>query len=664
MDIRLISVTVKNFKRFEKETTFVFNGRDASVFARNEKGKTTINDAVVWLLFGKDSEGKSDFDIKCNRVVRPEVLVSAVFSVDGKQITLAKTLVENWVKKRGEETETFSGNVTHYYINEIEKKQGEYKAFLDGIIKEDRFRNLTSASWFLKQKPADMRKILLGMVGNVSDTDIAGDDPELQELVYIMQDKGWTLEDVMSLSKQHKTAYAAEQSQIGARMDEVRKAMPEERDWNKLQDGLKQGEEYLRDIDSKLSTGRTAALEGKKKQAEIGELRIKAARYKTELLKRLNDEYTQLSDKKRGLESHISLLTQDVKGRVSLCLRLTGQIDAQTALLERLKAKYLLLAGEKKAAAERVFVPIEESAANCKACGQKLPGAKIAQMNADALDLFDRQRAADMADVEAKLVVVGEQGKQEKKNKTDLEAQLSSENAALEAQNKELELAKAALSDVLVSLSDKQPADDIDLTDDKAYLAFQERIDELEAELSNPDQDTDKLLEAKSRLQEQVDSIKKLYAGKEKIAESNKRLEELEQRGQVLASLIAAEERMKYLCERLSRAKSERLSSSINGMFESVEFRLFQTQINGGIAEDCTPLAGADRVDYWKNGSRSQRIRADLDIIRAFQRFEGVSVFVFVDNCESANYLRDMDGQVIKTYVSNDDEIRIEVQDK
>ena len=96
MEVKLISLEIENFKGFRR-AKFDFGGRDASIYGQNGGGKTSVYDAVTWLLFGKDSRGKSDFDIK---PLTPDgdvkdhgavTSVEALFSIDGREKKLARS---------------------------------------------------------------------------------------------------------------------------------------------------------------------------------------------------------------------------------------------------------------------------------------------------------------------------------------------------------------------------------------------------------------------------------------------------------------------------------------------------------------------------------------------------------------------------------------------
>lgn len=59
----LKNLTIRNFKGVESFNLSA-GDTDVTVYGDNGTGKTTISDAVSWLLFDKDSSGQSKFEIK------------------------------------------------------------------------------------------------------------------------------------------------------------------------------------------------------------------------------------------------------------------------------------------------------------------------------------------------------------------------------------------------------------------------------------------------------------------------------------------------------------------------------------------------------------------------------------------------------------------------
>lgn len=77
--------------------------------ARTPPGKTSVYDALTWLLFDKDSAGHSRPAVKPTGApagAMPEV--TAILTVDGEPIKLRKVLREKWEKPRGSSIEHYA----------------------------------------------------------------------------------------------------------------------------------------------------------------------------------------------------------------------------------------------------------------------------------------------------------------------------------------------------------------------------------------------------------------------------------------------------------------------------------------------------------------------------------------------------------------------------
>jgi predicted ATP-dependent endonuclease of OLD family len=125
-EIILKSLILKNFKgiKFLK----VDFSKVTNISGDNATGKTTVFDAFTWLLFDKDSQDRSNFEIKTlgtdgQPIHNLEHQVTGTLSIDGREITLSKLFREKWVKKRGESEQEFSGHETLYYINDVPAKK-------------------------------------------------------------------------------------------------------------------------------------------------------------------------------------------------------------------------------------------------------------------------------------------------------------------------------------------------------------------------------------------------------------------------------------------------------------------------------------------------------------------------------------------------------------
>ena len=151
MHVTLKKLTLSNFKGIkEKEIDFT---EKTNISGDNATGKSTIFDAYSWLLWGKDSFNRKDYEIKPydenNDIIHNlESSVVGIFDIDGKEIKFERIYKEVWSKKRGSNTETFTGNTTDFYINDVPKKKKEYEDEIGKIVTEDEFNLLSNPLYF------------------------------------------------------------------------------------------------------------------------------------------------------------------------------------------------------------------------------------------------------------------------------------------------------------------------------------------------------------------------------------------------------------------------------------------------------------------------------------------------------------------------------------
>jgi hypothetical protein len=148
----------------------------------------------LWLLFGKDSQGRKDFEIK-TRQENGEVIhklysvVEGVLLVDGSELRLERILTEEWIKLRGQENETFKGNKTVTYWNDTPITITEYQKRINEIIDENIFKIITNPLYFTSMKWQEQREVLFKLAGTVSDSDVAAKDLRFKDLFQRMEGK-------------------------------------------------------------------------------------------------------------------------------------------------------------------------------------------------------------------------------------------------------------------------------------------------------------------------------------------------------------------------------------------------------------------------------------------------------------------------------------------
>ena len=136
--MRLINLKLTNFQGIQ-DARFDFNGASASIFGDNATGKTTVFNAITWLLFGKASTGAKNFTPKTKGpdgdLHYLDHGVEACFSLnDGQLLKLKKIYKENYKKMHGTAHKEFSGHVVEYYVDDVPAKEKEYVAALQNYI--------------------------------------------------------------------------------------------------------------------------------------------------------------------------------------------------------------------------------------------------------------------------------------------------------------------------------------------------------------------------------------------------------------------------------------------------------------------------------------------------------------------------------------------------
>ncbi len=175
-EIKIKRLVLENFK-CHKSLKLDFEGGNASIYGDNASGKTSIYDALTWLLFGKDSQGNGEKNIEikpldANGEVKDHdalTAVETVLDVNGEEVTLRRTYKEVWTTKRGSSQATYDGNTSDYYVDGVPCKRNAFQDKVNELVDEDTFRMLTSVSHFANGISWQERRAVLFKVAGVMD---------------------------------------------------------------------------------------------------------------------------------------------------------------------------------------------------------------------------------------------------------------------------------------------------------------------------------------------------------------------------------------------------------------------------------------------------------------------------------------------------------------
>lgn len=668
--IKLLSMHIQNFKGC-KDRTIEF-GEKTRISGANATGKTTIFDAFTWLLFGKDSLGSSDFDIRPldadgKMVDNIEISVAAKISVDGDEYDLKKVQKQNWVKKRGTDTREFQGNVNEFDINGYPKSQKEFKEFISGIVKEDVFNLITNPSAFNALHWEEQREILMKIVGCPSNVEIAKTFGEKYALL-IPELKIASTDDILKKYKKARIELKKDEKEIPPRIDEASKSLVIA-DVGALEIEKSAKEVALQKVEDELSGGNGKLEEINSKRQEIMNLKFRISEIQNEENQKLFDKSKVLRDNLVAKEDALRSVKREIADTNSEIHSVHSKYEWSVKEVKRLQEEWK--AEKAKTFPEMVpMEPIPDSASVCPTCGQDLP-EDVIQKN---IENYEKKKQA----YEDKYMNDFIQFKERKKNKiSEIETdgtEAASDRDKCKSREEELRKSMAELDSKLAEAQknydsaqeefDRYPKT-ADISENTDYKATVEKISVLEKEIESMSSDTPGRAELEAKKAVLKDEIAEI-AGKILAADNTKtkkRIAELEAEQKEVGQKIANQEKMINLTDDFIRSKSAMVAADVNEKFNVVSFKLFEDQINGGLKETCECTVNGVPLSSLNNG---HRIIAGLDIIQSLSNLYEVSCPVFIDNSEAVNEVNfpEMNAQMIHLAVTKDKELKIESEDK
>jgi Chromosome segregation ATPases len=250
------SIRMVNFQAF-KDKTIEFNDSENTIRGQNATGKSTIIRAFNWLLFNKDQFGQTDFSIKpLQKTGEPihnvDSEVTAELISGDEEITLKKVYHEKWVKPRGQADAVFSGHESLYYFNGVPVTMREYNSKVESICPEQLFRLLTNPLYFPSLPWQEQRKLLFEICGNISDEEIASQQKAWTELLTTLNGHK-TFDEYKREIASEKRKIKDELEKIPARIDEAQRALPQEEDWQNLNNVIASLRDQIQSIDKEIT---------------------------------------------------------------------------------------------------------------------------------------------------------------------------------------------------------------------------------------------------------------------------------------------------------------------------------------------------------------------------------------------------------------------------
>lgn len=441
--MKLISLKLKNFKGI-KPFELQANGENITVFGDNATGKTTLFDAFIYLLFGKDSQGRSDFEIK-TLDKNGQVLhgldheVEGLFNIDGRPLTLRKVFAEKWTKKRGQVQAEFTGHSTDYFINGVPVQKKEYDAKISEIADENIFKLLTSPTYFNTQLHwQERRKTLLDVCGDISDEDVINSNESLKRLPEILQ--GRKIDEHRKVIAARRAAINDELIKIPVRIDEAERALPDVIgiDVAAVTAEIKQLESAKQQKERELITAQNGG--------EIAEKTKELRRIEAELLE-LENQFTQVkivqSNRKQEALNDAIANVMVIKRKL---IGLKSSIEEKSAEVEKLEAANAKRRNDWSTIKSLNFE--FEQAEICPTCGRPLPAEELAAARETAEKAFNLDKSEKLEKIVAEGKEAAERIKTLNNEITEIQAQITSAEEEIKTAETKVAQIQAELNEV------------------------------------------------------------------------------------------------------------------------------------------------------------------------------------------------------------------------
>jgi DNA repair exonuclease SbcCD ATPase subunit len=659
--IELKRIELVNFKG-QKNIAIDFQ-HNTDIYGQNKSGKTTIFDSWMWILFGKDSQDRKDFEIKTldihnNVIEKLDHEVIATLFVDGEQIVLRKILIEKWTKKKGAEKPEFTGNTIEHYWNDVPLGTArEYQEKVNLICDENHFKLITNPYSFMGLKWQDRREVLERIADRKTDAELASGNRNFEKL-FAKLTGNKTLEEyskeIQASIKKAKDDLKA----IPTRIDEVVRGKAEKLDFNQIDLMLEQKKVDLDKIDKDIQD-KSGMFDTE--IAKNNEIKTKANLLRNSLL--VEEGILRNNAKKQVQDQNKSLLECQDKLDESLSNIMTAQNGVVT-----LESKVKLLETEIAETKTKVDSKREE---------WYKENAKTLTFDNECFDCPTCKRAFEAGDIEAKKAKMQVDFIASKKVElskittfaTSLKTIMENQQKEIDALNvrvkngkehiKTLQTTEKELQDELKNLEANTVVlveDDVYkslLASDEAYHAKKAEIAEIEAGIVEiPQIDYSDFTAKKKALTEEIDELKRKANLKAQIKLADDRIKKLQAEETILSQQILDVERTQFIIDNFNKVKIEHLENSINTKLKFVKFKMFDTQINGGETPCCEALL--DGVPY-SNVNTAGKLNIGLDIINMLCEFYQVSAPIIIDNRESVTDIIECQSQIINLVVSPDD---------
>lgn len=675
--IKINSLSLRNFKGV-RNAEYEFGDLVNVVKGRNGVGKTTIADAICWVLFGTNQAGDTKFGVKTkdengNEIPDVEHSVEIVLSIndvvissyggqdsDVKSVKLTRILKESR-SKDGSVTNTYT-----YKVDDEVETAGDFKKVVSEICPEKVFRLCSSPNAFVQMEWSEQRKMLIEMFGEPSVEEIMGGEKRFDPIKKLLEKNDF--DKVLKHLYYMRREVQKKLDDVPVRLSELDKVLPKAENWEEIEKQMEEKDGIIKDNLQKISLienggGKSVVNESLIHKMNFLQKRLKnmcewARRQSTEIL----DEYTNAKSK---LEVEIIDTKSKERRLETKRTSLRDDIDRLEKDLKHLECRKKDGSARWKAVSARTW-EWDDKLSYCPTCGQALPMDKVEEMKEESLERFNAAKAADFKKLKEEYGRIKDRENQIKELIEEYKEELAKIKALLEDVKKNLYEKSEALKKHNADAEKKITSAEDLLAQKPEYAEVCEQIKALEAEMNAPSVDDEgaamieefrKILIEASKERE---NLLKQLAVKEQYDKVAKQIEGIKKTRKALQEqLDDYDEKLKAANDYQHKA-CRVLEENVNEHFGLVKWSMFRLQLDGTEKPWCE--CSVDGVPYSDLNSAA-KINAGLDIIDALKRYYEADVPCVIDNAETVLEPLYAGGQQIRLTVTEDENIIIEHHD-
>lgn len=658
--MRLQTLKLRNFQQIKK-LDIDLDGKSIAINGANETGKTTIVNALTWLLTGKAHTGEAKYSPQTK--IGEELAhhldhsVEGVFvKEDGTVFTLYKAYKEIWRRPRGALEEELTGGEYEHMIDGVPTRASDYDSYISSVFGDaETVQVLSNPLFFGEELPWQRRReIVMDLIGDMSDLDVIMCDDRLSELKTLLKKRGseierYTIDELAAISKAERKKAQDAMKAIPERIDELSGMKPEAFTKDDIAAFEKEKEaRQLSALAKKKELDSLKETSGRSLRDElISDIKGDMQDRRIEIATEHNEKLRAVRSKKMEVQTKLDGLRDEHERVLRSVTKTCDDLDRMNEHAEMLRSELEKLATAKY-----------DGRTTCYACGQRLPEDEIMQAEAQFnMKLSERKEETTKAvknmelDIASKQLVLKELNAEEE----SLSKQIGKTVTAVEDAESELKILGESLKSV---------------EEDEVYKKLNERLQEALAMDDGSKENAikeEKRRELTQALRDDiaaVNEIEETLKKQEEIERFDRRIKELEGDFAAMSQALEQAEKAIYLTELFTIVKADQLTSSINAYFDPsvLKFKLFEQLKNGGIEPTCEVLVKSKQGNYkeFRGANSAGKINAGLEIIHVLSKSYGKSIPIAIDNAEGVNRLNVRDAQVIATYVTRDPKLVIE----